>query len=110
MNETEQSLESAALRTMAVSERANLAKQLSHELKLEVLIEPPARLRGVYARRVDLAQGRVALILQDRQAYIVPWRPALERFAGREVEGVMRGQTLSWGLARGVGPSLPPMV
>jgi hypothetical protein len=59
---------------------------------------------------VDLAQGRVALILQDRQAYIVPWRPALERFAGREVEGVMRGQTLSWGLARGVGPSLPPMV
>ncbi len=110
MNETDQHLAPAALRTMAINERADLAKRLSHELKLQVLSEVPSRLRGVYARRVDLAQGRVAIILQDHQAYIVPWRPALERFAGREVEGVMRGQTLSWGLARGMGPGLPPMV
>lgn len=110
MNETDQRLPPAALRTMAVNERADLAKRLSRELQLEVLSEPPSRLRGVYGRRVDLAQGRVAVIMQGRQAYIVPWRPALERFAGREVEGVMRGQTLSWGLARGVGPGLPPMV
>jgi hypothetical protein len=47
--------------------------------------------------------------VQERLAYVVPWRPALERFAGREVEGVLRGQTLSWGLARGLGPNLPPM-
>jgi hypothetical protein len=110
MNETDQRLPPPALRTMAINERVDLAKRLAHELKLDVLIEPPAHLRGVYARRVDLAQGRVAVILQGRQAYIVPWRPALERFAGREVEGVTRGQTLSWGLARGVGPALPPMV
>jgi hypothetical protein len=110
MNETDQRLAPAAWHTMAVNERADLAKRLSVELKLEVLSEPPARLRGVYARRVDLAQGRVAIIMQDRQAYVVPWRPALERFAGREVEGVMRGQTLSWSLVRGLGPGLPPMV
>jgi hypothetical protein len=110
MNETDQRLPPAALRTMAVGERADLAKRLSHDLGLPVLIEPPAHFRGVYARRVDLAQGRVTVIMQGRQAYVVPWRPALERFAGREVEGVMRWQTLSWSLARGLGPGLPPMV
>jgi hypothetical protein len=110
MDEADQRLPAAALRSMAVNERADLAKRLSGELNLEVLSESPSRLRGVYARRVDLAQGRVAVIMQGRQAYIVPWRPALERFAGREVEGVMRSQTLSWSLARGMGPGLPPMV
>jgi len=109
MGETDKRLSPSALRTLAANERADLAKRLSGELGLPVLTQPPAHLRGVYAKRVDLAQGRVAVILQDRQAYVVPWRPALERFAGREVEGVLRGQTLSWGLARGLGPNLPPM-
>ena len=64
---------------------------------------------GVYARRIDLAQGRVALIVGERHANLVPWRPALERFAGREVIGELRAQGMSWQLQRGVGISLPPM-
>ena len=51
------------------NERADLAKRLSGELGRPVLTQAPARLRGVYARRVDLAQGRVAVILQERQAF-----------------------------------------
>jgi len=109
MGEAEKHLSPAVLRTLATNERAVFAKRLSGELGRLVLTQTPARLRGVYARRVDLAQGRVAVILQERQAYVVPWRPALERFAGREVEGMLRGQTLSWGLARSLGPNLPPM-
>ncbi len=109
MGETDKRLSPPALRTMAANERADLAKRLSGELGLRVLPQAPSHVSGVYARRIDLAQGRVALIVQERQAYIVPWRPALERFAGRHVEGVLRGQTLSWGLARGLGPNLPPM-
>jgi hypothetical protein len=109
MSGTDKHLSPSALRTLAANERADLAKHLSGELGLPVLTQTPAHLRGIYAKRVDLAQGRVALILQERQAYVVPWRPALERFAGREVEGVLRGPTLSWGLARGLGPNLPPM-
>lgn len=38
---------------------------------------------GVYTRRIDLAQGRVALIVGDQTSQLVPWRPALERFAGQ---------------------------
>ncbi len=34
---------------------------------------------------------------------------ALERFAGRQVEGIMRGHGLSWSLSRGLGIDLPPM-
>jgi len=109
MGEADQSLSPSVLRTLAANERADLAKRLSGEFGRPVLTQTPTRLRGVYARRVDLAHGRVAVILQDRQAYVVPWRPALERFAGREVEGMLRGQTLSWGLVRSLGPNLPPM-
>jgi hypothetical protein len=109
MGEADKHLSTSALRTLATNERADLAKRLSEEFGRPVLTQTPNHIRGVYARRVDLAQGRVAVILQERQAYVVPWRPALEWFPGREVEGVLRGQTLSWGLARSLGPNLPPM-
>jgi|GEM_PF-5828505 len=33
----------------------------------------------------------------------------LERFAGREVVGVLRQQSMSWSLQRGLGIELPPM-
>lgn len=91
-----------ALRKLVEGELHRHAKHLSGELGVPVLTYEARRVSGVYVRRIDLAQGRMALILGDRQASLVPWRPALERFAGREVEGTMRGQGLSWSLARGV--------
>lgn len=98
-----------AIRRLAQTELTNQARVLSTELGVPVLTYTPNSVSGIYARRIDLAQGRVALILGERQANLVPWRPALERFAGREVQGVMRGQGLSWSLARGIGVGLPPM-
>ncbi len=95
-----------ALQRMAMLELSTKAKELSGELGLHVLTHIPNRVAGVYAQRVDLAQGRMALIIGDRQATLVPWRPALERVAGRGVEGVLRGQTLSWKLERGLGLGL----
>lgn len=97
-----------ALQRMAALELSTKARELSGELGLHVLTHVPNRVSGVYARRIDLAQGRMALIIGDRQAMLVPWRPALERFAGRGVEGVLRGQTLSWKLERGLGIGLAP--
>jgi hypothetical protein len=94
---------------MAALELSAKAKELSGELGLHVLTHVPNRIAGVYARRIDLAQGRMALIIGQRQANLVPWRPALERFAGRQVEGILRGQTLSWKLERSLAIGLPPM-
>lgn len=102
-------LSKQALQRMAVLELSAQAKGLSEELGVPVLTYQAHRVSGVYARRIDLAQGRMALILGDRQANLVPWRPALERFGGRQVEGVMRGQGLSWSLSRGLSIDLPPM-
>lgn len=102
-------LDEHAVRAMAKSELAEAARRASQHLGVPVLTHPHGSVQGVYAQRVDLAQGRVAIIMQDRQAFMVPWRPALERFAGREVLGVSRGQTISWSLARKLGPDLPPM-
>jgi hypothetical protein len=97
------------IQRLAQLELTNRARVLSGELGIRVLTYDAHQVSGVYARRIDLAQGRMALIVGDRQANLVPWRPALERFAGREVEGVMRGQGLSWSLSRGPGIHLPPM-
>ena len=102
-------LDERAIKAMAKTELAEAARRASHDLGVPVLTHPRGSVQGVYAQRLDLAQGRVAIIMQHRQAYMVPWRPALERFAGREVLGVSRGLTMSWSLAKKLGPDLPPM-
>lgn len=106
MGEHEQGPSRLAMQRMATLELTTKAKELSGELGLHVLTHVPNRVAGVYARRLDLAQGRMILILGDRQAVLAPWRPTLERFAGRQVEGVLSGQSLSWKLARGLGIGL----
>jgi hypothetical protein len=110
LGKEERVLSALALDRLASTEMRAMAQWLSKELGKPVLGYAANHIEGVYARRIDLAQGRMALIVGERRAHLVPWRPALERFAGREVEGLMRGQTLSWGLARGMAPGLPPMV
>lgn len=97
----EQMLDPRRLEAMADHEQKTLAADLSSELKLPVRAYSPAHLSGVYARRIDLAQGRVALILTPDGGALVPWRPALEPFAGKEVTATRRNQTLSWTLNRG---------
>lgn len=54
---------------------------------------------GIYARRVDLAQGRVAVLWRERSLQIVPWQPALEQFGGKLVQGQVRNYGQTQGLA-----------
>jgi hypothetical protein len=105
----ETSLAPSALRRMAELERRTEVKMLAAELGMPVLPIEAGRVSGVYVRRIDLAQGPMALIVGDRHANLVPWRPALERFQGRQVEGLARSEGLSWSLVRKLGPGLPPM-
>lgn len=98
-----------ALSTMARAEVESAARHASQHLGVPVITQARTSIEGVYVQRVDLAQGRMAIIMQERQAFMVPWRPALERFAGREVHGAMRSNGLSWSLSIKRGPNLPPM-
>ena len=62
---------------------------------------------GIYKRKVDLASGRFAVIENGHELTLVPWRPVIENTIGREVSGVMRGDTVSWTLGRQrSGPSI----
>jgi hypothetical protein len=99
-------LPKTTLSSMAAKELRAAANDLEREIGKPVLTVRLNHIQGVYARQVDLAQGRMALIVGERQASLVPWRPVMERFAGREVEGTWRGQGISWGLSRGRGLGL----
>jgi hypothetical protein len=71
----------------------------------------PARdgttIRGIYRGTVTLTSGRFAVIANEQQFTLTPWRPILERFRGREIVGIARGLGISWqlGLQRGRGLS-----
>jgi len=64
------------------------------------------RVSGAYRQRVDLSSGRFAMIDDGLGFQLVPWRPALERELGRQVNGVVGpGGSVHWdfGRKRGLG-------
>ena len=105
MGTADKRLSKQALEDMRAHELRTTAKILSSEVGMPVTLGS-GTVSGVYTRRIDLAQGRVALIVGDQTSQLVPWRPALERFAGQNVVGVQRGRSISWSLQRGRGLGL----
>lgn len=102
----DRALPRSTLDWMAENERQAAADDLKQAIGKPVLTGRLNHIRGVCERRIDLAQGRMALVVGERHASLVPWRPAMERFAGREIEGSLRGQGISWSLSRGRGIGL----
>ncbi len=65
------------------------------------------RITGIYKRGIDLASGRFAVIENSRDFTLVPWRPVLEQSIGKQVSGIVRGDSISWTLGRQrSGPSV----
>ena len=89
-------------------ELLRVAGQLSDELDRRfVETAPGMRVEGVYRRAVELTSGRFALIEKSREFTLVPWRPVLDRHAGKTVSGLMRGDGISWTIGRGrSGPTI----
>ncbi|WP_375160811.1 relaxase/mobilization nuclease domain-containing protein [Bradyrhizobium sp. RDT46] len=61
---------------------------------------------GTYRRRLDLASGRFAMLDDGLGFQLVPWSPSLERYLGRHVSGIARGDggvDWSFGRKRGIG-------
>jgi len=96
------------LRLLRRRELTRVAAQLSEELGLPYAeAKAGARIDGLYRRRIDLASGRYALIEKSREFTLVPWRPVLERRLGKQVSGIVRGDTISWSIGRKrSGPSV----
>lgn len=89
-------------------ELLRVARQLSEEVNMPFReAAEGVRIEGVYRRPVDLVSGRYALIERSRDFTLVPWRPVLERQAGKSVSGLMHGDGISWSIGRGRnGPSI----
>lgn len=99
---------SGMLATLQRRELLRLANGLSEELGLPFgEAETGERIDGIYRRSVDAMSGRYALIERSRDFTLAPWRPVLDRHAGKAVSGIMRDTGVSWTLGRQrSGPSI----
>jgi len=59
------------------------------------------RFEGVFERTTDLAQGRMAIIGNEKAFAMVPWRPDLERQRGRSLVIKAQERGISWTLPGG---------
>lgn len=109
MGASDEKLGGHAMVSMAKAELAEAARRVSLQLGVPVLTQHRGSVEGAYVQRVDLGQGRMAIILQERQAFIVPWRPTLSALLAAKRRGAMRGNGLSWSLGIKRSQSLPPM-
>lgn len=89
-------------------ELMRVAGQISDELGLPfVEAKAGVRIDGVVRRPVDMTSGRYALVEKSREFTLVPWRSVLERYVGKQVSGIMRGDGINWMIGRGRGgPSI----
>lgn len=63
--------------------------------------------RGKLTGSLQLASGKFAVIEGSFEFSLVPWRPPLERYVGREIAGTMEvGGGVAWALGRGRGLGL----
>ena len=82
-------------------ELASVGSQLSEDLRLRyVEIRSGEKVQGIYRQHIDLASGRFAVIEKAREFTLVPWRPVLERHLGKQVSGIVRGDSISWMIGR----------
>jgi type IV secretory pathway VirD2 relaxase len=89
-------------------ELARVAVQVSGELRLPYAeFGVQGRVEGKYVKPLDLVSGRFAVIERARDFTLVPWRPVLDRNLGKTVSGILRGNTISWGLQRQRSPGSP---
>lgn len=109
MCQRDMALSRDTLYRLAGHELQSTAQRLERQLGRAALIHHGAQVVGRYVHRIDLAQGRFAVLIHRETAEVVPWRPALEQSQGRHVMGVVHGQSISWGLWRWRTPGLAPM-
>ena len=55
---------------------------------------------GKFAGTVQLSSGKFAVVEENREFTLVPWRSIIDRQTGYEVMGVVRSGSVSWQLGR----------
>lgn len=71
-------------------------KSLSAELGVPQAIDTQERISGNFTRTIDRPSGRFAVIQKSHEFTLVPWRPEMEQFRGRNVSGTRTSAGISW--------------
>ena len=60
------------------------------------------RVHGVFVSRIHAAEKSHALLVHDRAATLVPWRPDMDRAINQFMVGQMNGRTMDFKYGKGV--------
>lgn len=93
--------------TLRQRELASIGARLSAEIGRSYRpVTEGDPVNGVYARRVDLASGRFAMLDDGLGFQLVTWKPALDARLGDKISGVMLPGGVEWSLGRKRSPSI----
>lgn len=62
--------------------------------------------KGKFAGKAQISSGKFAIVEKPHEVTLVPWRPFIDRQLGREVAGIVHGDSVSWQLGRQRGLGL----
>jgi type IV secretory pathway VirD2 relaxase len=87
--------------TLERQELMRVGQKLAEQRQLQFrTIQDGERVRGIFKETVQLASGKYALVQNEREFSLVPWRPVIDKDVGEEISGVMRGNSVSWNFGR----------
>ena len=95
------------LKQLEKADLHSLGNSLSSELGKPYNPSPQSgRLTGTYAQAIQRPSGKYAVIEKSKEFTLVPWRETMDRNLGKSISGVIKGQTISWTLTKGIGRSI----
>jgi len=84
-----------------------LGDKLSSELGKAYNPAPQSgRISGTYREAIFRPSGKYAVVEKSKEFSLVPWRETMDRNLGKSISGVIKGQTISWTLTKGIGRSV----
>jgi len=94
----------AALEKLETMDLDALGKTLSSELGKSYNPSPDTgRVSGTYRKAIQRPSGKYAVVEKSKEFTLVPWRETMDRNLGKSISGVIKGQTISWTLTKGIG-------
>ena len=97
----------ATLERLEKIDLEGLGKTLSSELGKPYNAAPETgRISGTYLQSVQRPSGKYAVVEKFKEFTLVPWRETMDRNLGKSISGVIKGQTISWTLTKGIGRNI----
>ncbi len=97
----------ATLKSLEKIDLDTLGDKLSSELGKAYNPAPQqGRISGTYREAIQRPSGKYAVVEKSKEFSLVPWRETMDRNLGKSISGVIKGQTISWTLTKGIGRSI----